>query len=508
MSARREPPRRLWWYAGAMVGPSAEREAGGRARARRATAAAAFGIVGLSGCSDAPPPLPNREPSGWASGVALKTPVDLNADPHILEINLTATPSTLTVWDLNPPTPVYTFDGGVPGPLLELSAGDRLIVHFKNDLPEATTIHWHGLRINADMDGVPDHSQPAVPPGGAFDYDFIVPDAGLFWYHPHVNSSAQVGAGMYGPLLVRPVDGSEDAAPEDEVVLVLSDIGINDDGSLVDPNSGGEVGTLFGSEGNFVLVNGRWLPTLEARSGITQRWRVVNAARSRYFQLALPGAKFTRIGNDGGLLEKPIEEGRLLLTPGQRADVLVSPSAEQGSLQFLTWIPYDRGPGSIELREEQLVMRLHLTSDPPGQPSAPTFARPIQPIDITQATEVKVQFTQTKAVDGSLVLGINGVPLTDLAPFPAKIGETQVWSIGTEMAWSHPFHMHGFFFQALDESGAPEQPLAWSDTINIPMQGSRKVAVRFDERPGMWMFHCHILDHADAGMMGMIHLMP
>ncbi|MCK6590494.1 MAG: multicopper oxidase family protein [Polyangiaceae bacterium] len=452
--------------------------------------------------------MPNREPPGWADDVALKAPVDLNADPHILEINLTATPSTFEVWSGSKPTPVYSFDGGVPGPLIELSAGDRLIVHFKNELPEPTTIHWHGLRINADMDGVPEHSQPEVPPGGTFDYDFIVPDAGLFWYHPHFNSSAQVGAGLYGPLLVRPVDGSEDAAPKDEVVLVLSDIGINDDGSLVDPKSGGELGALFGSEGNFLLVNGRWLPTLKVRSGITQRWRLVNAARNRYFQLALPGAKFTRIGNDAGLLEKPVEESKLLLTPGQRADVLVTPSAEQGTLQFLMWLPFDRGPTSTDHRPEQLVMRLHLTQDPPGQPTAATFAREIKPIDITQATQVNVGLTQMKDQDGNIVLGINGQTYANLPPFPAKIGETQVWSIGNQMDWSHPFHLHGFFFQVLDENGAPEQPLAWNDTIDVPFHSTRKIAVRFDERPGMWMFHCHILDHADAGMMGMIHLMP
>lgn len=461
-------------------------------------------LVCLVTCADAPV----RAPSGWADELALARPVDLNPDPHILELDLTARVATLALWDLTPPTSVYTFDGGIPGPLIELAVGDRLIVHFKNELPESTTIHWHGLRIDASMDGVPEHSQAAVLPGESFDYDFVVPDAGLFWYHPHLNSSVQVGSGMFGPLLVRPVDDSEDAAPDDEVVLVLSDIGIDDDGALVDLQSGGDLGTLFGREGNVVLTNGRWLPTMPVRSGVTLRWRIVNAARSRYFQLELPGTTFTRIGNDGGLLASPVEEDRLLLTPGERADVLVTPSAANGSLQFLTWVPYDRGFGSTEFRTPEQVLRLDFTDDESGQPSAPTFARDLQPIDITGATQVHVRLTQMEDPDGNVVLGINDVPYAELEPFPARIGETQVWTIDNEMDWAHPFHLHGFFFQVLDAGGAPEQPLAWHDTVDVPARGTRTIAVRFDERPGMWMFHCHILDHAEAGMMGMIDLVP
>lgn len=461
--------------------------------------------LGLATCADDPP---NRAPPGWADELALRRPIDLNPDPHILEIELTARPATLELTSLTPPTSVYTYDGGIPGPLIELAVGDRLIVHFKNELPEPTTIHWHGLRIDAKMDGAVDHSQPAVLPGETFDYDFVVPDAGLFWYHPHHNSSVQLGSGLFGPLLVRPTDASEDAAPEDEVVLVLSDIGIGDDGALVDFQSGGDLGTLFGREGNFVLANGRWLPTMRVRSGVTLRWRLVNAARSRYFQLELPGTRFVRIGNDGGLLASPVEEDRLLLTPGERADVLVTPSDAHGSLQFLTWVPYDRGFGSTEFRNNEQVLRLDFTGDPPGQPSTPSFARDVPPIDITGATPVEIRLTQGEDIDGNLVLGINDVPFAELEPFHARIGETQVWTIRNEMDWAHPFHLHGFFFQVLGDDGRPEEPRSWRDTVDVPAQGARTIAVRFDERPGMWMFHCHILDHADAGMMGMVHLVP
>ncbi|MCA9661633.1 MAG: multicopper oxidase family protein [Myxococcales bacterium] len=458
-------------------------------------------LVAASVCAE-----PNREPDGWADGVELAALEDLNPDPHILEVNLEAAVVTLPIWSLRPPTEVYAFNGSVPGPLIDLAAGDRLIVHFTNNLPEPTTIHWHGLRIANEMDGAPHHPRPPVLPGERFDYDFVVPDAGLFWYHPHVNSSAQVGYGLYGALRVRASDDSEAAAPEDEIVLVLSDIGIDEDGGLDDPASGGDLGTLFGREGNVILVNGRWLPSLKVRAGITQRWRLVNAARSRYFKLALPGTTFTRIGNDGGLLPGPLEEDELFLIPGQRADVLVTPDVANGTVQFLTWLPYDRGFGSSELRTEQLIMRLELTDDPPGAPTQASFSREIAPIDVSGATPVSMRLTEMMDADGRLVLGINDLPFAELEPWLATLGETQVWEVTNEMDWDHPFHLHGFFFQELGDDGEPLAPLSWQDSINVPSRETRRIAVVFDERPGMWMFHCHILDHADAGMMGMLHL--
>jgi FtsP/CotA-like multicopper oxidase with cupredoxin domain len=462
--------------------------------------------VSAGACSSSEPP---REPPDFTADVPLTKAVDLDPDPHVLEVDLTARESTLEVIP-GKPTPVYAYDGKVPGPLLELTAGDRLKVHFKNELPEPTTIHWHGVRVPPDMDGVPDHSQSPVQPGATFDYDFIVPDAGLFWYHPHFDSAKEVGFGLYGALVVRPADASEAAAPPDEAILVLSDIGVNDDGSTTDPKSGGDLGTLFGREGNYTLVNGKHLPTLHVRSGVPQRWRLVNAAKSRYFQLALAGTRFTQIGTDGGLLPKPIETDKLLLVPGQRADVVVTPRGSPNAITFLMWQPYDRGFGSTEFRNPEELVRIRFDDEEEvaGEGgAAPLPSRPVEALDTSGATAVNIQLTQGMDADGNTVLGINDVPFDEAEPFPAFIGETQVWTIENTMQWAHPFHLHGFFFQVLGDDGQPEQPLAWRDTVDIPVYGTRKIAVRYDDRPGLWMFHCHILDHADAGMMGMIDLM-
>jgi len=172
---------------------------------------------------------------GWRDGVALSEPTDLNPDPGVLEINLQATPANLNVIG-SAVTPVWTYNGTTPGPLIHAKAGDHLIVHFTNALPEDTSVHWHGIRLPAAMDGVPGHTQAPVHPGGAFDYSFVLPDEGLFWYHPHADSAAQVGYGLYGPIVVEPSDADAHAPGEvnraelgDEVVLVLSDMGIEAD---------------------------------------------------------------------------------------------------------------------------------------------------------------------------------------------------------------------------------------------------------------------------------------
>jgi FtsP/CotA-like multicopper oxidase with cupredoxin domain len=488
---------------------------------RIAVAAGLVGVLAVVGCGagspvyNAPtPPSAPPPPAGWDDALRLTEPADRNSDPNVVEVDLEARVGTI---EFTPgvPTDMWTYGGGTPGPLIRVPQGARLIVHFKNNLPDETTVHWHGVRLPAAMDGVPDHSQPAVPPGGTFDYDFIVPDAGLFWYHPHVRSAVQVGEGLYGALLVESKTGidrsSAGMAPElgPEAVLVLSDVFVVEDGHLGDPTSGGDLGTLFGREGNLMLVNGRVAPTLLARPGQRQRWRIVNTAISRYFQIAMPGHTFTRIGSDGGLLVAAQESERIVLTPGQRADVLVTPRGDAGAVFPVKWIPYDRGFGSTEFRPEETIMSVRLTADEPiveAPPALPATLRTIEPLSIVGASAREIRLTED-TVDNRLVLGINGVPSWDAEPLHAQVGTTEVWNIDNTMDWDHPFHLHGFFFQVLDPvTGWPLSPPEWRDTVNVPRKEMTSLAVKFDDRPGMWMFHCHILDHADAGMMGMIHL--
>jgi FtsP/CotA-like multicopper oxidase with cupredoxin domain len=441
---------------------------------------------------------------GWDANLKLVEAADLNPDPHVVEINLTARVASV---EIAPGTRVdaWTYDGRLPGPLIRVRVGDRLIVHFLNRLPQPTTIHWHGLRVPIQMDGVPEHSQPEVKPGESFTYDFTVPDAGLFWYHPHVMSAAQVGFGLYGALLVE--DPAERVGVNDELVLVLSDIGFDDHGTLESPESGGTTGMVFGREGNHLLVNGREHPTLVMRSGAPQRWRIVNAAKSRYFELELGDESFTQIGGDGGLQERSLKRETVVLAAGERADLIVTPHAAPGKELTLRALLFDRGYGSVEYRQPEDLVTVKMADAPPASPVVlPDVTRAIEPLSTEGATKVNIDLTLGQRSDGKFEYGINGVPFAKDRPVPAKPGETQVWTVTNKTKWSHPFHLHGFFFQVLGDHGEPVRPLQWKDTVNVPFDKTVRFVVRFDDRAGSWMFHCHILDHADGGLMGMIEL--
>lgn len=445
-------------------------------------------------------------PAGWDANLKLPEAVDINPDPRIVEINLEA---KLAKVEVAPGKVVeaWTYNGSIPGPLIRVNVGDRLIVHFTNHLPKPTTVHWHGVRVPIQMDGVPGYSQSEVQTGGKFTYDFVIIDAGLYWYHPHVDSAAQVGFGLYGALLVQ--DPKENVGVADELVIVLSDMGIDDHGHLSDPNSGGALGMVFGREGNSVLVNGRTDRKLTARAGVPQRWRILNASKSRYFSLRLRGQTFTVIGTDGGLQEYPTETSELVIGTAERLDVIVTPKVNPDSELSLFSYLYNRGYGSVEYRDpRQLLFTIKFNDSPAfDAPPLPQIRRTIEPLDLRNATRVEMQFTLDKQPDGGVLYGINGVPFSRAKPFVAKEGETQIWTLINKTAWTHPFHLHGFFFQVLDENEVPVRPLAWKDTVTVPFEKTVKVAVRFDEgRPGKWMMHCHILDHGDGGLMGTVEV--
>jgi FtsP/CotA-like multicopper oxidase with cupredoxin domain len=445
-------------------------------------------------------------PPGWDAAVKLGGLADANPDPGVVEVELTARLADVRIAGTT--VKAWTYNGGVPGPLIRTRVGDRLIVHFKNELSEATTIHWHGVRVPIEMDGVPGISQPPVAQGETFTYDFVVKDAGLYWYHPHVMSAAAVGNGLYGALLVEdPADG---VGVDDQLTIVLSDIGFDAKGVLEPADSGGSAGMVFGREGAYVLVNGRINPRLLARAGAPQRWRIVNAAKSRFFYLDLEGQEFTVIGSDGGLQERPVRATQLLVTAGERVDVIVAPTGEPGSELVLKGMLYNRGYGSVEFRRVETLMTIAFSGEPALAPQPlPVVGRTIVPPSAAAATRVDVVLTLPPVDhEGHSEFRVNGVPFWKAKPFRAALGETQLWVVKNDTEWDHPFHLHGFFFMPLDDKDQPLQPLAWKDTVNVPMKSTARLLVTFDERPGTWMFHCHILDHAEGGLMGTVHVGP
>jgi FtsP/CotA-like multicopper oxidase with cupredoxin domain len=321
-------------------------------------------------------------------------------------------------------------------------------------------------------------------------------------------SAAQVGFGLYGALLVEDPDDGVGVA--DQVTMVLSDISFDKTGTLDPADSGGAAGDVFGREGDHVLLNGRKAPALRVRSGAPQRWRIVNTARSRFFLLDLQGQKFHVIGTDGGLQEKVTTSEVLLITPGERVDVIVAPTGKPGSELPVFSMLYNRGYGSVEYRSIEQVMTLAFSADPEmTPPPPPTVARAITPPSAAGAKQVDFLLSLPPMdASGKSEFQVNGLPYSKAKPYLASLGETQLWVIKNDSKWDHPFHLHGFFFMPVDETGQPLRPMAWKDTVNVPINGTVRVLVTFDERPGTWMFHCHILDHAEIGLMGTVHVGP
>jgi FtsP/CotA-like multicopper oxidase with cupredoxin domain len=319
--------------------------------------------------------------------------VDLNPDPDVVEIRLRAAP---VVVEFTPGTRtrVWAYNGQVPGPLIEARVGDTLIVHLENHLPEATTIHWHGVEVPANMDGS-NISQHAVPPGGTFRYEFRVLNAATYWYHPHQATNEQVERGLHGPLIFRdPLEDERLGIPrKEEHTLVVDDVLLDGEGQIEDfpGDPGGDLTPLEnaeqqlnGREGNLLLVNGRNVPTLIVRAGVPQRFRIINAANGRGFLLSVPGQDLWRIGGDQGLLDEaeviePLPEARPgggvehfvppfptaghLLTPSERADLVFVPRGKPGDELTLRWHDFGRGRHTTEYDDGGNIILGHILDD-------------------------------------------------------------------------------------------------------------------------------------------------
>lgn len=435
---------------------------------------------------------------------------DEAAAPSVVEFSLTAAVTKLPSHEGGGEVTRWTYNAMLPGPMLRARVGDRVRVHFQNQLPEPTTIHWHGLEVPAAMDGAdPEHH--AVAPGERFEYEFVVPHAGTYWYHPHMNSAAQVWRGLYGALIVDPAEAetADNAATLGaEAVLILSDVSIEAD-KLVEPDPEDLLAAFFGHQGNLLQVNGRTLPTLRVRAGAPLHLRFINAAISRYFRLGAEGHPLTRVAGDSGFIARPESRDSILLVPGERAEAVLVPQGEVGSVFLLSALPYDRMicGGQCETSASPLL-RIEIVETGGEARTLPTKLAEIEAIDVSAAVEHTVAMTQDER-NGSGAFGLNN-QLYPEDPFSihASVGETHVWTIDNRTDYDHPFHLHGFRFQVLEQDGTKPAFAEWKDTLNLPMQSTARIAITFDDRPGMWMLHCHILGHAELGMMGMLHLSP
>lgn len=410
-------------------------------------------------------------------------------------------------------TQAFCYNGMTPGPLLEVYEGDRVEIEFFNRLHTRSTVHWHGLAIPADQDGAP---QDFIEAGGSRRYHFTLPpgSAGTHWYHPHPHmmTAEQVFRGLAGPVIVRDRNDPLKHIPEQH--FFISDLKLAADGAIL-PNDRED--WMNGREGQFVLINGQHMPRITLVG--TQRWRIWNACSARYLRLSLDGVEFSQVGTDGGLLAEPrhgLQE--LLLTPAERAEIVVN--APDGRLR--TWLvaePYDRGAmGRLAgLSARRMLADIDLVTSP-EKLAIPEKLRSIEPLGAPTAEHVAAfsDFVDLEAEPPAniyerptdMMFLVNGQEYDmERIDVEGRLGEVEEWTLvnASSMGMDHPFHIHGGHFQILERSfegsTTPEPYLAWRDTVNLRAGESARIRMRITE-PGLRMFHCHILEHEDLGMMG------
>ncbi len=402
------------------------------------------------------------------------------------DLSLTAAPAVAdlgggkysNVWAYSASPPVPSF----PGPTIFAARGDVATIRLHNGLAEETITHWHGMIVDDRNDG---HPRFAIGPGASYDYTFTINQrACLNWYHPHPHmlTGKQVNLGLAGAFIVRDAEEVKLGLPSGnhEVPLIVRDATLDRGGNLVyQPRSGG-------FDGKIPLVNGTRDPYLEIDSGL-YRFRILNGANARIFRLALStGSPFTVIGNDGGFLEAPVELTEITIAPAERLDVLVSFSGLVGQSVMLRDL--NAGWNLLELR----VIASGTGSGVPmlTLPSILNLPAPAR--------------TRVFSFDG--MSKINGKTyeisrIDERVPF----GQTERWVFETNGNAPHPVHVHGASFQVQSRTGGRSTVYpwegGWKDTVLLEDGETVEIFVRFDRYRGLYLLHCHKLEHEDMGMM-------
>jgi FtsP/CotA-like multicopper oxidase with cupredoxin domain len=447
------------------------------------------------------------------------------------EQRLVAAPGSVSiVGETGPQTHVWAYERSVPGPQIRVRQGERLRVRIENLLPQETTVHWHGVRVPNAMDGVPHLTQPPIARGGSFVYEFDCRDAGTFWYHPHARSFEQVERGLAGALIV---EEAQPIAVDRDLIWLLDDWRLTpeaqlseDFGNMMDVSHAGRLG-------NTVTINGRVPQRFTVRSGERIRLRLINAANARIFGVEFQGHQPLVIALDGQPTEPYTpEDGRIILGPGQRVDLLLDCLGRPGTKSMvvdrfypeqqyrLVDLAYDEG---APLRQSPLnaPMRLQPNSlaDPDLQKAVrhtvefgggamdPKMMRETSRGGNTQTGMMREMMDRMRR---GAIWTINGVSIPGGEHAHAPLltldrGRPYIFDMLNETAWWHPMHLHGHVFRVLSRNGRPNARREWLDTV-LMAPGERVEIAFVADNPGDWMFHCHILEHQQGGMMGTVRV--
>ena len=387
------------------------------------------------------------------------------------------------------------YNGSFLGPVIKVNKGEKVNIHVNNKLKEATTLHWHGLEVDGKNDGGP---HQGIQPGDAWEPSFTINQpAATLWYHPHFigSTATQVYKGLAGLFYIEDEVSKSLNIPKEygvnDIPLVIQDRSFNKDGSFIyDTNM------MDGAVGNTIIINGSIDPTLEVKTEKV-RFRIVNGANSSNFELSLSNKnEFYQIASDGGFLEAPIKQSSIFLSPGERAEIIVDFSK------------YEVGT-KIELKSDNKnIMTFNINEKVEDKTEIPNSLTTIN--RMTKENVTKERRFELRGM-GHMV-SINGEEFDmDIINEVGKYGETEIWTVtnpATMMhSMGHPFHIHGTQFQVLTRNGKEPLPeeMGWKDTVFINPDEEVKLIVRFNDI-GTYMYHCHILEHEEEGMMGQIKI--
>ncbi|TSC85642.1 MAG: Multicopper oxidase [Parcubacteria group bacterium Gr01-1014_8] len=443
---------------------------------------------------------------------------------------------------------MLAYNGSIPGPLIKVAQGSEVTINFTNDTGMKTLLHSHGVRMDNAFDGS-QTSQKEMEPGETFSYTLTFPDAGMYWYHPHVREDYQQELGLYGNFLVVSVDANYWSPVNREIPLFLDDLLI--EGGNIELSTRGADRTLMGRFGNVMLINGDDNYTLLAKKGEVIRFYVTNSANVRPFNFAIDGARLKLVGADNGAYEHDAWKDSVLIGPSERAIVEVL-FDKSGSFS-----PQNRTPnrtytlGRIDVSAETIgvsyanefaELRTHEATVRSIDALRPLFAKvPDKRISLSidmmggmMGGGGQHRMSDGSMMDNGMTMGIpeGGIEweddmqmmnaMSDADSAKWKIVDEDTRKENMDIDWSfkhgepvkirifndprsmhpmqHPIHFHGQRFLVVARDGVPQTNLVWKDTVLV--KAGETVDIVLDtSNPGKWMAHCHIAEHLEAGMM-------
>lgn len=399
---------------------------------------------------------------------------------------------------------------GILGPSIRVNSSITANINFQNNLSEKTNIHWHGLKIPANMDG---HPEAVVNPGSGFNYQFAINQrAGLCWYHPHPEGATarQAFQGLAGLFIINDAEEAALNLPSGiyEIPLVIQDKRLTASGIAYNPSMG-EV--MSGYMGETIIVNGEASPYTEVATRY-YRLRILNGSNARIYNLALSNnADLIIIGNDGGLLKNPATVKSILVAPGERLDVLVNfAGLPIGTEVYLESRMFDNG-GSAQGKQGFKIIKFRVIQTVSDSFTLPVSLSAVNSIPASSSS--KTRNFIINAMQMSSGMNMTGIHrINDKTYDKNRIDEnvsanaTEIWVFDNSQGDEpHPMHLHGVHFQVLERSGGRGQLTAsesgWKDTVLVMPRETVKIIIPFSTLTGVFVFHCHNLEHEDDGMM-------